>query len=254
MPISNTAQMRTDTERIEVAIGKKLDELYGKLGYTFLDPDLLENALTHSSYSNEYKTRGLNLPSNERLEFLGDAVLEIVISEYLYDNYKSLGEGKLTRIRQQLVCEKTLARLASGLAIGEHIHLGRGEENDCRNRPKVLADALEAIFGAVFLDCRMKGKNDYKKVILDLFSSELSNVSQNGSTDYKTMLQQLIEKDGSATLEYVVASETGPEHKKQFTVEARVNNNVVGIGVAFSKKDAEMNAAKLALELFGIKN
>ena len=237
-----------------MAIGKSFDELALGLKYSFGDFSLLENALTHSSYSNEYKSKGLTLPSNERLEFLGDAVLEIVISEYLYDNFKSFGEGKLTRFRQQLVCEKTLARIAKVLSLGEYIHLGRGEENDCRTRPKVLADTLEAVLGAIFLDCRNKNSDEYKAIIINLFSDEFDALLSSGGSDYKTMLQQLVEKDGSAVLEYEIIDESGPQHKKQFTVVAKVNNNIVGRGVAFSKKEAEMKAARLALELFGIKS
>ena len=236
-----------------MAIGKSFEYLSSILGYTFNDSSILENALTHSSYSNEYKSRGLNLPSNERLEFLGDAVLEIVISEYLYDNYKAFGEGKLTRMRQQLVCERTLAKIASSVNIGDYIHLGRGEETDCRTRPKVLADTLEAVIGAVFVDCRATNAEAYKSVIINLFMDEFSAAALSGNADYKTLLQQFIEKDGSALLEYVVVDESGPEHQKSFTVSAKVNNNVVGSGTAMNKKDAEMRAAKKALELFGFK-
>ncbi len=236
-----------------MAIGKSFDELERKLKYVFSNPKYLENALTHSSYSNEYKSRGLSLPSNERLEFLGDAVLQIAISEYLYDNFKSYGEGRLTRMRQVLVCEKTLARIARSINLGEYIHLGRGEENDCRTRPKVLADTLEAVLGAIFIDDRDNNKEKYKSVIASLFENEISKSEALGTQDCKTMLQQFIEQDGSATLEYEVIDESGPEHQKVFTVVAKVNNNVVGKGVAHSKKDSEMQAAKDALLLFGFK-
>ena len=236
-----------------MAIGKSFNDLEAKLGYVFFDSSYLENALTHSSYSNEYKSRGLSLPSNERLEFLGDAVLEIAVSEYLYDNFKSYGEGKLTRMRQTLVCEKTLAKVASSINLGEYIHLGRGEENDCRTRPKVLADTLEAVIGAIFIDARAKGSDEYKRVIVSLFSDEFIKSESSGAQDYKTTLQQFVEKDGSATLVYEVVSENGPEHKKEFTVVAKINNNIVGTGTAYSKKDSEMQAAKNALLLFGFK-
>ncbi len=236
-----------------MAIGKNFDILENKLGYKFCDSSYLENALTHSSYSNEYKAKGLNLPSNERLEFLGDAVLEIVISEYLFDNFKAYGEGKLTRMRQQLVCENTLAKIANNISLGDFLHLGRGEESDCRTRPKVLADAMEAVMAAMFIDCRLNGSSEYQRVIVDLFSEAIHKASTSSTPDYKTMLQQFIEKDGSASLEYEVVEEKGPEHKKEFTVVAKVNNNVVGSGNALSKKSAEMQAAKSALLLFGFK-
>ncbi len=235
-----------------MAIGKGLNELEVTVGYKFNEPKYLENAMTHSSYSNEYKNKGLSIPSNERLEFLGDAVLEMVISEHLYDNYKAFGEGKLTRMRQQLVCEKTLAAIASSISLGDYIHLGKGEEHDCRYRPKVLADAMEALIAAIYIDCRDRGVDDYKTVVLSLFSMAIRE-SGAGSADYKTMLQQFVEKDGSAILEYEVVAVCGPEHKKEFTVVAKVNNNVVGEGVASTKKNAEMAAAGKALELFGFK-
>ena len=237
-----------------MAIGKDFATLTERIGYSFSDASYLENALTHASYSNEYKSRGLSLPSNERLEFLGDAVLEIVVSEYLYDNFKELNEGKLTVMRQQLVCEKTLAGVAERIDLGRYIHLGKGEESECRTRPKVLANTLEALLAAVFMDCRHCGSDEYKRVIIELFRDEFENAGGICAADYKTLLQQLIEKDGSATLEYEVIDESGPDHNKSYTVIAKVNNNTVGTGKASKKRDAEMQAARAALELFGIKS
>ena len=235
-----------------MAIGKEFFELEEKLGYKFSDIKHLETALTHASYSNEQKSRGMNFPSNERYEFLGDAVLEIVISEYLFENFKNHTEGTLTKMRQYLVCEKTLSKIAAEINLGQYINLGRGEEmTDCRSRPKVLADALEAVFAAVYLDSVGRAE-DYKRVVLSLMSDEIVNSASMQKGDYKTLLQQLVEKDGLATLEYVVLEENGPEHKKTFKVAAKVNNNVVGEGESTSKKDAEMKAARAALLLFGI--
>lgn len=235
-----------------MALGKEALELASKIGYTFTDLTYLEVALTHSSYTNEMRKRGIKATSNERLEFLGDAVLEIVISEYLYSNFSKYREGALTKMRQQLVCEKTLARIAAGLDLGAYINLGNGEESaDLRRRPKILADALEALIAAVYLDSTAKGSDSYKSVILALFLDEIDTAA-NQRTDYKTMLQQLAEQEGSALLEYKIVSEDGPEHDKLFTVEAIVNNNVVGRGSAQTKKDAEMQAAKMALQLFGV--
>ena len=235
-----------------MALGKEALELASKIGYTFTDLTYLEVALTHSSYTNEMRKRGIKATSNERLEFLGDAVLEIVISEYLYSNFSKYREGALTKMRQQLVCEKTLARIAAGLDLGAYINLGNGEESaDLRRRPKILADALEALIAAVYLDSTAKGSDSYKSVILALFLDEI-DAAANQRTDYKTMLQQLAEQEGSALLEYKIVSEDGPEHDKFFTVEAIVNNNVVGRGSAQTKKDAEMQAAKMALQLFGV--
>ena len=235
-----------------MAIGKNIFLLEEKLGYRFSDPKHLETALTHASYSNEQKSRGNSFPSNERYEFLGDAVLEIVISDYLFENYKQYAEGSLTKMRQYLVCEKTLAKIAAEIEIGDYINLGRGEENmDCRNRPKVLADTLEAVFAAVYLDSGAD-KDRYRDVILNLMRFEIENSRTMQRGDAKTLLQQLVEKDGAAILEYVLIEESGPEHNKMFKVNAVVNNNVVGRGESNSKKDAEMKAAEAALLLFGI--
>ncbi len=235
-----------------MAIGKEIIELQKRLGYTFNDISYLDLALTHISYTNEQRSRGINLESNERLEFLGDAVLEIAISEYLYSEFKKHREGALTKMRQNLVCEKTLAKIAAELKLGDYIHVGHGEElTDCRRRPKVLADALEALIGAVYLDSGRAG-DKWREVVFLLYSEEFSLILSGQNTDFKTRLQQLVEKDGASILEYRVLEEKGPEHKKIFSVAAYVNNNEVGRGEATSKKDAEMLAAKAALSLFGV--
>ena len=236
-----------------MSIGKEIINLQPMLSYNFRDISYLENALTHSSYSNEQKYRGIAVQSNERLEFLGDAILQALISKYLFENYKNHSEGVLTRMRQYLVCEKTLSKIAAEIDIGEYLNVGKGEEtNGCRTRPKVLADALEAIFAAVYLDSFAVDPAIHEQVILSLFKKELDGLSSSFNDDYKTMLQQLVEKDGSSSLEYEVVSTEGPDHNKHFIVVARINNNVVGRGEAKSKKEAEMQAAKVALELFGL--
>jgi ribonuclease-3 len=235
-----------------MSIGKEIIALQDAIGYEFSDIAYLENALTHSSYSNEQKSRGILLESNERLEFLGDAVLQSVISKYLYKNYKKYTEGTLTKMRQYLVCEKTLSKIAAEINLGDYLNLGKGEEtNGCRQRPKVLADALEAVFAAVYLDS-VDNPSVHESVLLELFSDTLSGLDDSFEGDYKTMLQQLVEKDGASELVYKVISEEGPEHNKRFTVVALINNNEVGRGKAKNKKDAEMQAAKVALKLFGI--
>lgn len=236
-----------------MAIGKEILELEEMICYKFSDISLLEAALTHSSYTNEQRSKGFVAVSNERLEFLGDAVLQMVISEYLYSSFKKYREGALTKMRQHLVCEKTLAKIASTVDLGLYVNLGHGEEmTDCRNRPKILADALEALIAAVYIDSSSRGGEEYKDVVLRLFEKEISNASTMQKTDYKTLLQQLAEQDGAAVLEYRVVDERGPEHKKTFTVVALINNNEVGRGSAATKKNAEMQAAKQALSLFGV--
>ena len=236
-----------------MSIGRNLLELYEKIEYSFRDISYLQNAMTHSSYANEGRARGMVYPSNERLEFLGDSVLEIIISEYLYDNFKNKSEGTLTKMRQYLVCEKTLSKIASALSLGDYLNVGRGEElTDCRQRPKVLADALEALIAAIYLDSDRFAVSGAREAVLKLFNNEIENCPDMQKGDYKTLLQQLVEKDGASILEYRVVDQRGPEHDKTFTVEARVNNNVVGVGVASSKKDAEQTAAQKALLLFGV--
>ena len=235
-----------------MAIGKEIFELENRIGYKFKDVKYLEIALTHSSYSNEQRSRGLNFVSNERLEFLGDSVLELVVSEYLYASFKNRSEGQLTKMRQSLVCEKTLSKIAAEINLGDYLNLGKGEEtNGCRQRPKVLADALEAVFAAIYLDSA-DDPSAHEEVLLALFADTLSDLDDSFEGDYKTMLQQLVEKDGASELIYEVVSEEGPEHNKRFTVVALINNNEVGRGKAKNKKDAEMQAAKVALKLFGI--
>lgn len=235
-----------------MAIGREISLFEDRLGYKFSDLSYLENALTHASYANEQNRRGAHLPSNERLEFLGDAVLEIAVSEHLYTTYTSCSEGELTRMRQNVVCTETLARLGAKLDIGAFLNVGNGEEeHGLRTRQRVLANATEAVFAAVYLDAKAKGSDAWRSVILDLLREE-TEAQAAALPDAKTRLQELVEKDGSATLTYEITGESGPEHEKTFTVTVRVNNNAVGEGTAKTKKEAEMIAARAALTLFGI--
>ncbi len=235
-----------------MAMGKDLSFLLETIGYSFVDISLLDCALTHTSYSNEMRNRGIRLPSNERMEFLGDAVLQIVISEYFYNNNKKLPEGKLTTLRKVAVCEESLARVAMSISLGEYIHLGKGEESDCRTRPRVLADTMEAVFGALYLDSALRSDKKYKEVILTLMRPVLENLKPTKISDFKTALQQFVEQDGTAVLEYLTVSKEGPEHSKIFRVVAKINNNVVGEGEGRTIKSAEQLAARAALELFGV--
>ena len=236
-----------------MAIGKELIELMNKINYEFVDLKNLECALTHTSYTNEMKSLGYRAESNEVLEFLGDAVLELVISEILFDKYRKLGEGALTKMRQSLVCEHTLAKIASDLDIGTYLNIGRAEEgSNLRNRTKVLADAFEAIIAAVYIDDRAYGGEKYKSVILSIFEPYLTETQPMRVCDYKTMLQQFVEKNGDSVLRYDILEEIGPEHSKTFRISAVINNNIVGVGEGRTKKSAEMTAAKQALELFGV--
>lgn len=227
------------------------EELENKIGYKFVNVNNLLLALTHSSYSNEMKARDIKTDCNERLEFLGDSVLSYVTSEYLYSEFPYLPEGDLSRIRASAVCEKSLHKLASSIGLGDYLLLGNGEENtNGRKRPSILADAFEALLAAIYLD---GGIETVKKFLLPIIIPEISEITQKGKDlDYKTSLQQIIQQEKGDLLEYVITDETGPAHMKEFTVEARLNGNVIGRGIGGSKRAAEQNAAKEALSLFGI--
>ena len=217
------------------------------LGYKFKNIKLLENALTHSSYANEVHS---SLGSNERLEFLGDSVLSIIVSEYLYKNYKKLPEGELTKLRASLVCEKTLCMFSKQLNVGDFILLGKGEANNHGNeRASILADAFEAILAAIFLD---GGIEVAKNHVLKFISPELENGEYDLFIDYKTALQEIIQRNPEERLTYVLVDESGPDHDKRFTVEVHLNSNVIGTGIGKSKKQAEQEAAHQALTLMGI--
>ena len=235
-----------------MAIGKDFMELERIVGYSFSDFSYLEVALTHVSYSNELKARGVVYKSNERLEFLGDAVLQIVISDLLYKNYDKCNEGILTKMRQYLVCQKTLAKIAEKYSLGDYINVAVGEEaNGLRHRPRILANTVEALVAAIYLDAKASGR-DYVMPILNLFGDEIENAASVQWGDYKSLLQMLVEKSGDDVLEYVTEEAEGPEHDKVFTVVAKINNNEVGRGSAKRLKDAQMKAAGKALSLFGI--
>ncbi len=215
--------------------------------YKFNNPELLSNALTHSSYANEVHSK---YGSNERLEFLGDSVLSIIVSEYLYNNFKNLPEGELTKLRASLVCEKTLCIFAKQIKIGEFLLLGKGEANNHGNeRASILADAFEALLAAIFLDGGMAAA---KKHVLRFIIPEIENREYELFRDYKTSLQEVIQRNPEERLTYVLIDESGPDHDKRFTVEVHLNSNVVGCGVGRSKKQAEQEAARQALRLMGM--
>ena len=224
-----------------------MKNLEQNLNYTFKNKSLLTNALTHSSYANEVRGKS---KSNERLEFLGDSVLSIVVSDYIYKKYPSLPEGELTKIRASLVCEKSLAQFSAELKIGEYLLLGKGEQKGGgAKRPSILADAFEAVLAAMYLD---GGMEVAKKHVLRFVVKELQNNNEyDAFHDYKTMLQEIIQKNPEEKLSYVLAGESGPEHDKSFTVDIMINANKIGTGVGHSKKQAEQAAAKQALQLMG---
>lgn len=216
------------------------------LNYRFHDINLLNNALTHSSYANEVHSR---YGSNERLEFLGDSVLSIIVSDYLYKNYKNLPEGELTKLRASLVCEKSLYLFSKQLNMGDFLFLGKGEANNHGNeRSSILADAFEAVLAAIYLDGGMEAA---KKHVLRFIVPELKDREFDLFKDYKTLLQEVIQRNPEERLSYVLIDESGPDHSKSFSVEVHLNSNVIGFGVGKSKKQAEQEAAKQALKLMG---
>ncbi len=234
---------------------KPAAELEEAIGYTFRDKQILTEALTHSSYSNEKRSKGLKLSCNERLEFLGDSVLSILVSSYLFESYRDIQEGELTKIRAAVVCEKALARFAAKIKLGQYMHMGHGESmNNGRSRPSILADAFEALLAAMYLDSGEKF--DAPRTFLMPYIKEELQVIRSNSVfvDYKTTLQQIVQQVEGERLEYILVGEEGPDHAKVFTVEARLNSNVIGKGSAHSKREAEQNAAREALVLFGQKS
>lgn len=222
-----------------------LDLLEKQTGHNFKNINFLRIAVTHSSYANE---RGRDTGYNERQEFLGDAVLSVIVSDYLYKS-THLSEGDLTKLRAALVCEKSLCRFAREINLGSFMLLGRGEESTGgADRPSILADAFEAVIAAVYLD---GGIEPARSFVIPFIESALEDKKQNSFDDYKTLLQEIVQKNPQEMLNYVLVEEQGPDHDKRFVVEVHLNSNVIGKGIGRSKKSAEQLAAKEALELMG---
>ena len=220
-----------------------IKDLENAIGYRFQNIQLLQNALTHSSYANERWHN--SLLSNERLEFLGDSVLGMLVAEYLYHNFPNRPEGELTRMRADMVCEQTLAAAANRIGLGTHLLLGHGEEQGGgRKRNSILADAMESVIAACFLDGGMEAalKVVQQFILVEVPVTKLHNV------DYKTKLQELVQQKKNQVLSYRLAGQSGPDHDKKFDVEVSLNGSVVGSGSGSSKKRAEQMAAKCAIE------
>ncbi len=231
-----------------------LDRLEVAIGYAFSDRALLIRAMTHSSHSNETGERNHHLLCNERLEFLGDSVLSIAVSRYLYSTYPREGEGTLTNMRKDVVCADALARYARSIGLGACLLLGRGEEaSGGRDKVNVLADAFEALLAAIYLDAGDRGMTVISDFLLPLVQKDLAELEAHGlDGDSKTILQQLVQQTEGDALEYILIRADGPDHKKTFEVEVRVNSNPCGRGIGSSKRKAEQAAAKAALKVFGI--
>lgn len=213
-----------------------------KIGYEFKNKGLLELAMSHTSYANETKGK----ESNERIEYLGDAVLELISSEYIYNTYPKLPEGEMTKTRAYAVCEDSLAIVANKYSFSDFLKVGKCEVmTNGKYRDSILADSVEAVIGAIYLD---GGFESAKKFILPSLITQIEDYIKNGGKDYKTQLQEKLQVHGEVKIEYREAYEKGPDHAKIFGVEVYCNNNLLGAGEGKSKKDAEMNAAREALK------
>lgn len=219
-----------------------IKDLEEAIGYRFHNISLLQNALTHSSFANERWHN--SLLSNERLEFLGDSILGMLVAEYLYRNFPDRPEGELTRMRADMVCEKTLASVAARIHLGDHLMLGHGEEQGGgRSRDSILADAVESVIAACFLDGGIEAAQKFIRtfILVDVPVSQMHN------TDYKTKLQELVQQKKNQVLSYTLTGESGPDHDKHFTVAVSLNGGMVGQGEGRSKKRAEQEAARAAI-------
>ena len=220
-----------------------IKDLEAAIGYHFNNITLLQNALAHSSYANERYHNPLM--SNERLEFLGDSVLGMLVADHLYRNFPDRPEGELTRMRADMVCERALAAVAGKIGLGEHLLLGKGEEaGGGRGRDSILADAVESVIAASYLDGGMEAAKQFvdRFVLVNVPHAKLHN------RDYKTTLQELVQQKKNQTISYVLVGESGPDHDKQFVVQLLINAKVAGVGTGSSKKRAEQDAARAALE------
>ncbi len=223
-----------------------MEVLQKKLGYKFNNINLLKNSLTHSSYANEVRD---GTTSNERLEFLGDSVLSVIVADYLYKSFKQIPEGQLTKLRASLVCENTLCTFSRSINLGDFLLLGRGEEKGGgRERDSILADAFEAVLAAIYLD---GGMDNAREFVMQFVLPELEHHDTEGFKDYKTALQEIIQRNPEESVTYILKGESGPDHDKIFEVEVHLNSNVIGVGKGKNKKRAEQMAAKQALELMG---
>ncbi len=213
-----------------------------EIGYTFQNKELLKTALTHTSYAYEK-----HIESNEKLEFLGDSILEFLSSRYLFTHYTNLKEGEMTKVRASVVCEKSLYKIATNHHFGEYLRLGKSEKvNGGNKRPAILADSVEAIIAAMYLDGGLEPVNTF---IIENLKEEIEQASTHvGDKDYKTVLQEKLQEAGDVKIEYDIIHESGPDHDKRFEAQVRFNGKILATGNGKSKKGAEMQAAKKALE------
>lgn len=221
-----------------------METIEQKLGYEFQSKELLKKALTHTSYAYEK-----NIESNEKLEYLGDSILEFITSKYLYFNYPKLTEGEMTKVRASVVCEKSLYKIAKLHNFSDFLYLGKSEQlSGGKNRPAILADSVEAVIAAIYID---GGIEPAEKFIIENLKQEIEQASKHvGIKDHKTVLQEKLQIHGDVKIEYEIIQETGPDHDKSFEAQVKCNGKILAEGKGKSKKEAEMQAAKKALEEF----
>ena len=229
---------------------RDISSLEDRIGYHFKNKELLIAALSQSSYYNEAKAKGEKAYCNERLEFLGDSVLSLIVSSYLFEKYKTSFEGDLSKTRSYTVSEKPLSQFAAKIELGSYLLLGHGEDNEAgRTKPSITSDAFEALIAAIYLD---SGFEAASKFVLPFAEKHIEMLEKDNITvDYKSLLQQIVQQEQGELLEYRLTKEEGPAHDRVFHVSAMLNNNVIGNGVGKSKREAEQRAAKDALTLFG---
>lgn len=220
----------------------RLEKAEKSIGYTFHNKELLKKALTHTSYAYENKVE-----SNEKLEFLGDSILEFISSQYIYSQYPKLKEGEMTKVRATVVCEKSLYKIAKLHSFSDFLYLGKSEQKTGGSqRPAILADSVEAVIAAIYLDGGIEPANQF---IIENLKEEIEMATKHvGDKDYKTVLQEKLQVHGDVKIEYKILKETGPDHNKTFEAEVRCNGNILAKGKGKSKKEAQMEAAKKALE------
>ena len=220
-----------------------LATLEQSIGYTFKNKDLLKNALTHTSYAYEHRIK-----SNEKLEFLGDSILEFISSKYLYNNYPKLKEGEMTKVRASVVCEESLYKIASKHNFSDFLYVGKSEKIHQGNRKvAIMADSVEALIAAIYFD---SGLEEAEKFIVDNLKDEIEIASKNvGMKDHKTVLQEKLQIHGNVDIKYEIINETGPDHDKTFTAQVKLNGKVLATGTGKTKKQAEMDAADKALKI-----
>lgn len=228
-----------------------IEELEKTIGYSFKNKNIIKTALTHSSYAYEQKSHKIICECNERLEFLGDSVLSLVVSEYLFEKFSHKAEGELTKIRASLVCTRSLSNFANKIDLGKYLYLGKGEEINGRANVKILENAFEALLAAIYTDSG--SKEMVAKFLIPIVECEIQTSGSEVNYDYKTTLQQFVQALGNDRIQYFCVNEQGPDHNKTFEVEVKINSNVVGKGKGKTKREAEQFAAKEALLLFDVK-